>query len=404
MTTKPRIQSSLMVQISRSSLLAIILVAAIRELLYVLAPESSSLNPVDYLLFAVSLPYLFIAYSYGKAYSRRIVLLLLSISLVVAALGQIQLGHSLDFTTYIKFTFPVTILVLSAGYLLPLRESHIRTIYGLLFLLALAGEIRVFGSQSNVNITEVRHSTAYLLIGVAIVVSVSRISKVPKVLSVAVLIIPLAFINVATAVIALGVFFILELSIFWRLNVAARALLGASVIISVVFTRVDLLNLKAQDLGLLGSGRIAAWEDGINSFFRHGFYDQLLGQGSGSSYQFWGVWWWSQKDIHSDFLRVLIEYGVIVFLVTLAGFLLLYVRLLKIEPTSSSVLASAIAASLISNGVLGRPYAAVLWALAIVVSANASRRKSEEFRDDAAYELQVENLREPSKSRPRWTL
>lgn len=356
------------VSVAKFSLFAILGIAVTREMLYFFSPEVAALNPIDFALFAVSLPYLLFCLMRGDKYIKRLSIALVATTLSVGIFGQLELDNSFYIESVLKFLFPVLLVLVSVGFQIPLSGYQLRAVYVFVFLFAAAGEIRIFGSQSSVTITEVRHSTAYLLIGVAITIWVSPLRMSIKALCLPLLVLPLLFINVATAAIALGVFFMLEAANKLNINKLSKFMLVAAVIIGIIFTRVDLLTIKAGEFGLVGSGRVAAWQDGFASFMNHGLYVQIFGQGSGSSYQYWGVWWWAQKDIHSDFLRVLIENGLLVFLVLIVGFLGAYWRLQKSKPQLASIFVSAIATSIISNGVFGRPYACVLWALAFVVA------------------------------------
>lgn len=380
-------RNNLAERLAQISLICMLLIASVREVLYFFAPEAASLNPIDYVLFVVAMPYIGIVFRRSNQFTKRFSFALVASFVVFGVIAQLQLGNTFSFENMLKVLFPLLLVIVTAGYTLRLSPSQKRTIVFVIFVFIFAGELRIFGSQGAVTITEVRHSTAYLLIGVAIVIWVSNIRTSAKLILLPALLFPLAFINVATAAIALGVFFTLELAARLRLSSFSKTALVTVIVVLVVFTRVDLSTIKSNEFGLLGSGRVAAWQDGISSFLSHGIYDQLVGQGSGSSYQFWGVWWWAQKDIHSDFLRILIENGLVVFGVLVIGFVMMNTKLQRTFPVASSIFVSAAATSIISNGVLGRPYATILWVLALVVAGQKIQTESSESKSVEVSEL-----------------
>jgi hypothetical protein len=363
------------------SFVLMVAIASTRELLYYFAPDAELLNPVDYALFLISIPYLLLAFRLSPRSVKIIIFILSFLGVVVTALGQIQLGNNLDNTNAIKTLFPIVLIILGLFSDMKLSRLQLRLTYLLLVLLAISGELRIFGGSTAVSITEVRHSTAYLLIGVAICVWVSKLRLAQKVFVEAVLIVPLFLINVATAIIGFGIFVLLEVANRLNWGTAIRASLFGLIVLAVLYSRVDVSNIKVSEIGLLGSGRVAAWEDGLSSFASHGFYSQIFGQGSGSSFRYWGVWWWAQKDIHSDFLRILIENGLLVLSTLVVSVFYLVVKFGKVQPRTVAILLSAISTSIISNGVLGRPYATVLWALAGVIWFNSAQSTDTKFKD-----------------------
>jgi len=351
-----------------SSAVLVVFLTVIRESMYLFAPEVASVGVIDYFLFAASIPLIAFGFRTSENWVRMFLIYLVVFTFLSGLLSQTELGNRLDFVNSVKALFPIVILVFSLTSKARLSLRQLKFVYVEIVLLILIALFRTFGNAASNSVTESRHSTAYLIIGIILVVLSLKIRLVTKFTSLILLLVPLFVLNVATGIIGLLVFLSLELANYFKLGAAVRVFLLAVAICVGVFSRVDLLNVRSSEVGLLGSGRLAAWNDGLRSVLNQDFNTQIFGQGSGSSFQFWGVWWWAQKDIHSDFFRFLIENGLIVFVILAAGSIFLYVRFQNNNQVGASLLASALVTAAISNGVLGRPYAAVLWALAAIVA------------------------------------
>ncbi len=355
-------------RLAGSSAVLVVFLTVIRESTYLFAPESASVGVIDYFLFAASIPLITFGFRTSEKWVRMFLIFLVVFTFLSGLLSQTELGNRLDFVNSVKVLFPTVILVLSLTSKARLNNRQLRFAYVAIALLALIALFRTFGNAASNFVTESRHSTAYLIIGIILIVLSLKIRMVTRFTLLIPLLVPLLVLNVATGIIGLLVFFSLQLANYFKLGPAIRVFLLAAAIFVGVFSRVDIFSVRSSEVGLLGSGRLAAWNDGLRSVLNQDFYTQIFGQGSGSSFQFWGVWWWAQKDIHSDFIRFLIENGLIVFVILATGFIFLYSRLQNNNQVGASLLASALLTAAISNGVLGRPYAAVLWALAAIVA------------------------------------
>jgi hypothetical protein len=377
-------------------LLCILIVSVTRETLYFFASDVVYLNPIDYLLFAVASPYLLVVFRRSDSYTKFMVLVLLGLTVMGGQIGHWQAGNLFIADNIAKFLFPIILIMVTASHQIKLNAFQIKATVVIVSIFALSGILRVFAPQSNTSLTEFRHSTAYLIAGVTLIIWVSQLKFSTKLMISPFLVFPLLLLDVATATISLGIFISLEVSNKWKAGRLLSLALGLTVVFFVVSTRTDLFNLDSDGLGLLGSGRVAAWQDGISNFLSHGAFEQLFGQGSGSSFQFWGVWWWSEKDIHSDFLRVLIENGLIVFIVLLVTLYGVNRRLQNRNSTASSVLLSAIVTSVISNGVFGRPYASILWVFALIIAGQTSRPDNELTKSSEVFERPRLNRQKPT--------
>jgi len=367
------------------SLIAMLCIALVRETSYYFSQETVNLNPIDYIFFVVALPFLAFGFLKSPKWVRTALITLCLFALFSGIISQYQLEREFDPSATVKVLFPIVILLVGMNSGLNLGSLQLILLGFSTLLLAVVAAVRIFGINTALQITEIRHSTAYLILGLILILFASRFRMWIKITFFVFLLSFLVQVNVATALIGLLTFLSFQLASSLKLGVIARiSMLGLGATL-VVLTRVDIFRVSSGEVGLLGSGRVAAWESGLESFAKHDFYAQLFGQGAGSSFQFWGVWWWAQKDIHSDFLRILIENGFLVFMIVVACFSIGFYRAKTLSNVTSSLLASALITSLISNGVLGRPYAALLWVLAAVL-ASRKTESSTIFQDNVVFE------------------
>ena len=168
-------RNNLAERLAQISLILVLLIASVREVLYFFAPEAASLNPIDYVLLVVAMPYIGIVFRRSNQFTKRFSLSLVASFVVFGVIAQLQLGNAFSFENMLKVLFPLLLVTVTAGYTLRLSSSQKRIIAFIVFVFIFAGELRIFGPQGAVTITEVRHSTAYLLIGVSIVIWVSNI-------------------------------------------------------------------------------------------------------------------------------------------------------------------------------------------------------------------------------------
>lgn len=370
------------------SLTAMLYLALVRETSYYFSQDTVNLNPIDYIFFVVSIPFLAFGFLKSPKMVRTALITLCFFALFSGIISQYQLASEFDPPATVKALFPIAFLLVGINSGLNLGRRQLLLLGFSILSLAVIAAVRLFGINSALQIAEIRHSTAYLLLGLILILFVSRFRMSIKITLFVFLLSFLVQVNVATALIGLLTFLSFQVASYSKLGVISRMImlgLGATL---VVLTRVDIFRVRSGELGLLGSGRVAAWESGLESFAKHDLYTQLFGQGAGSSFQFWGVWWWAQKDIHSDFLRILIENGFLVLLIVVACFTIGFFTAQTVNSVTSSLLASALITSLISNGVLGRPYAALLWVLAAVLAS----RKTESgtiFQDTVVFERRV---------------
>ena len=102
----------------------------------------------------------------------------------------------------------------------------------------------------------------------------------------------------------------------------------------------------------------------------------LFGHGEGSDWIVSEVWWWSAKDSHNDFIRLLNQQGLVGLGAVLA---VLAVWARSFPPgVAAPLLAALVASTAFSNGIMFRPQAGLIMPLALVAAAAAWQRRQAE--------------------------
>lgn len=124
-----------------------------------------------------------------------------------------------------------------------------------------------------------------------------------------------------------------------------------------------------DDLVEVTSGRFSMWLQKIDILANSTLLEWMFGHGEGSDWIVSEVWWWSAKDSHNDFIRLLNQQGVLGLGMILA---ILAVWAGAFPPGVALPLLAALGASTaFSNGIMFRPQASLLMPLALV-AANAA--------------------------------
>jgi O-antigen ligase len=112
-----------------------------------------------------------------------------------------------------------------------------------------------------------------------------------------------------------------------------------------------------SDYAEFSSGRTAAYAERIEMILSRDLAELLFGTGAGSELITNGVWWWAAKNSHNDFLDITIQTGVIGLALLIAMLVIISTRLDRFQ---MPLFIAFIVSSMISNGLLGRPFIAVL--------------------------------------------
>lgn len=105
------------------------------------------------------------------------------------------------------------------------------------------------------------------------------------------------------------------------------------------------------------SGRTAAYAERIEMILNRSLFELLFGTGAGSEMIINSVWWWEAKNSHNDFLDITIETGIVGLALLSAMLIIIGSRLDRLQ---TPLFVAFVTSSAISNGLLGRPFIAVL--------------------------------------------
>ena len=124
------------------------------------------------------------------------------------------------------------------------------------------------------------------------------------------------------------------------------------------------------------SGRFSMWLQKIDILANSSLSEWLFGHGEGSDWIVSEVWWWSAKDSHNDFIRLLNQQGLVGLGAVLA---VLAVWARSFPPgVAAPLLAALVASTAFSNGIMFRPQAGLIMPLALVAAAAAWQRRQAE--------------------------
>lgn len=107
----------------------------------------------------------------------------------------------------------------------------------------------------------------------------------------------------------------------------------------------------------LSSGRTSAYEERFDLIIGRPALELLFGTGPGSELLPSTVWWWEPKNSHNDFIDLTIQIGLIGLVLFV---LLLSVTWCVLDETRIPLFVMFVTSSLVSNGLLARPFVAVL--------------------------------------------
>ena len=361
-------------------LISSVVVCITREMSYFIIGADEGIGPIDYFLLVFLCPTCFMLLRESpKSVIISSIIVILGIP-AVSFLSFSELDQNWDLGSTLKTVISLICLFSLASAPIEIgRGSRRLLILGFSTLLLIA-ILRIAFISDTLTITDKRHSTAYLVAGALIVLFQFRINPVIKFSLLAVGALALIVLDVVTTFIAVVVLVFFYLGDRFKFSTLTKSLLAVTGVTFAVLSRVDLFTIRSSDYQFLGSGRIAAWSDALPVFAARSIPNQILGGGPGSAFQYWGVWWWAPKDVHSDLIRILLEYGILGTLIVVITSIQIF-RILNIQSSKvSAVFISAISTSLVSNGLVGRPYGAILWLVAgILVKVNINNIEETKF-------------------------
>jgi hypothetical protein len=138
-----------------------------------------------------------------------------------------------------------------------------------------------------------------------------------------------------------------------------------------VLAGLVLIALGFEQADALASGRLANYAQRLSLLGERSLAALLVGTGPGTDLLRTDIWWWDEKDSHSDLLRLLWEGGIVGLLAVLAFWGLV---LLREGRALLPLVLALLVSSAISNAFLTRPNAAfLLFAVAVMGPAPGRR-------------------------------
>jgi hypothetical protein len=178
--------------------------------------------------------------------------------------------------------------------------------------------------------------------------------------------------RVATPIFMLLNFALVHVLLTRQMGTAAKVGIWLSVAASVgglvvwhEAQQAELAGGELQNVGDVGSGRLGAWLYRLYLLGQRDVFELLFGKGPGSDFIVTPQWWWEAKDSHHDLLRITMESGFVgVSLVVIFFWLVLR----ALGKDGWPLFWFAMAGSMISNGLMHRPYLAVLFWIAVTLA------------------------------------
>lgn len=165
-------------------------------------------------------------------------------------------------------------------------------------------------------------------------------------------------------------FAFISLLIHWRTrgrNISSLLLMAAIAGLSLAAFSLT----SDVDVTEVSSGRTAVYQERLTLLAQRPPVELLIGTGPGSEVLPSDIWWWAPKNSHNDFIDIAIQIG----LIGLGLLICLVVVTLRVSDEMRMPLLSAfVVSSLVSNGLLTRPWVAVLFLTFVLVRPIDERR------------------------------
>lgn len=281
-----------------------------------------------------------------------------------------------DQVTDAFFRYSTSLLMLFLGSFAPIRTRRV-VFASLSFIVLAAAIIFVLRNGTTVYAGTTRfamfwdgpHSSALCIGALTIVFFLAVDNKQARLILVGICLILLIGYRVTTAQLMVGFFFLGQLFNSREWNRYWLVPLGLVFITGAAVSRDSTAAVTVSNTGLaaLGSGRVDSWVERFTTFAARNPAEQALGTGAYTDYVKTTLWWWEEKNAHSDLITLLMEFGWVGLMSALALGLFLYKRSGR---NGQTVLLAVIIGTSISNALLDRPLVAGLWGLALYVAAS----------------------------------
>lgn len=251
-------------------------------------------------------------------------------------------------------------------------------------------------------------NTSYLVSALIIIISLSPLKRVYKLIWVSSGIFILVGFGVVTPVLMVALFFAgwYFLHRGWR-RVWLYIVGSAAVLTGIYFRNSNSVeggDIATLGVGAVGSGRLDAWTGRLTSFAERDPASMLLGLGPRSDYQTSSLWFWEEKNAHSDLITILMEFGIIGFL----AFLILGITAYRGATNLGQVAILSVAlGAMASNTFIDRPAVAIFWGVVLYACRHHIVKLREDRSASSVRQHESPLLRRPTQKEiqlPRQTL
>lgn len=350
---------------------ALVLVVAIYTTSYDQIPALHSILATTIAALALGLAYV----ATLASFSRAIPLLLALLLITVITLALHWAGIPQDFNVLLRYL--TAIAGIFSLHMIRLPNMTRFMAFVSMAVIAYAGYITATGGPFNYAGT-VRTfpfwsglaNSSFLIGALVLVIALSQISRYIKFLWVGIGLVVLIGYGAVTAMLMVALFFAGWYFLYRGWKRTWLYFFGVlAAVAGVLFRNANSVagaDIDSLGVGAVGSGRLDSWFGRLVDFADRDFASQMMGLGPYSDYQLSDLWYWAEKNAHSDLVTVLMEFGVI-------GFgALLFLTVLTYKRTSGlaqvAILAIALGAAA-SNTFIDRPAVAVSWGLVLYASA-----------------------------------
>jgi len=209
-------------------------------------------------------------------------------------------------------------------------------------------------------------NSSFFIAALLLVIAVNPMKKFFKVLWVGAGLYVLAGYGAVTAILMVAFFFAGWYFLYRQWNrIALFAMGGIAVVGGILFRNANSVagaDIGSLGVGAIGSGRVDSWAGRLVEFVDRDFATQMLGRGPYSDYQVTELWYWAEKNAHSDLVTILMEFGIIGFVAIVGLWISAYRRT---SPLGQVALLSIALGAMASNTFIDRPGVAIGWGLVL---------------------------------------
>lgn len=311
---------------------------------------------------------LLLAYFAALLDFRRALPLLVTLFTVIALTVSLQwAGLPQEFNVLLRYLTAIaglfaTHMIRSSNLTRYMAFASMGVIAYAAYIAATGGEFAYAGTVRTTPFWSGPTNSSCLVAALIVVVSLSPVKRYLRLLSVGVGITVLGGYGVVTPMLMVALFFAGWYFLHRGWNRMWLFILGAVAVLAGVLFRnansVQGADIQSLGLGAVGSGRLDSWLGRFADFADRDVASMMLGFGPFSDYQVSELWFWEEKNAHSDLVTVLMEFGLVGF----TAFLVLGVVTYRRSSDLGQIAMLAIAlGAMASNTFIDRPSVAVGW-------------------------------------------